>query len=134
MSVYDRTITKVAVAPALLTNGTVNGTAVDRTANGGMRDGMLIVTTGVITDGSHAVALQDSADGSTGWTAVAAGLLQGSAPTVVAANDSTVFEVGFGETRRYVRAVVVTSGATTGGIVGCHIALSSPRYAPVTRP
>lgn len=134
MSLYDRTIIKVSVAPALLTTGTINGTAVDRTANGGMRDGMLVVTTGVVTDGSHAVAVQDSADGSTGWTAVAAGALQGAVPTVVAANDGTVFEVGFGETRRYVRAVVVSSGTTTGGIVGCHFALSSPRYSPVTRP
>lgn len=134
MSLYDKTITKVSVAPALLTTGTLNGTAVDRAINGGMRDGSLIVTTGVITDGSHAVAIQDSADGTTGWTAVAAGALQGAGPTVVAANDGTVFEVGFGETRRYLRAVVVSSGTTTGGIIGCHFALSSPRYAPVSRP
>ncbi|MEV5261752.1 hypothetical protein AB0L02_27395 [Streptomyces anulatus] len=133
MSLYDRTIIKVSAAPAVRTNGTVNGTAIDRAVNGGMRDGMLVVTTGVVTDGSHAVAIQDSADGSTGWAPISAGLLQGSTPTVVAANDSTTFEVGFGETRRFVRAVVVTSGATDGGIVGCHFALSSPRYAPVAR-
>ncbi|MET9705366.1 hypothetical protein [Streptomyces griseus] len=133
MTLYDRTLTKVSLAPAVATNGTLNGTAVDRGVNGGMENAMLVVTTGTVTDGSHAVAIQDSADGSTGWTTVTAGLLQGSAPTVVAANDNTVFEVGIGLTRRYLRAVVVTSGATGGGIVGCHFLLTAPRFAPVAR-
>ena len=64
---------------------------------------------------------------------LAAGLLQGAAPTVVAANDGTVFEVGIGLTRRYLRAVVVTTSATDGGIVGCHFLLNAPRFAPVAR-
>jgi len=133
VTLYDRTLTKVSLAPAVATNGTLNGTAVDRGVNGGMQNAMLVVSTGVVTDGSHAVAIQDSADGSTGWTTVAAGLLQGSAPTVVAANDGTVFEVGIGLTRRYLRAVVVTSSATDGGLIGCHFLLTAPRFAPVAR-
>ncbi|MEU0369102.1 hypothetical protein ABZ070_02360 [Streptomyces sp. NPDC006283] len=133
MSQYDRTLYKVSLAPGAVTDGTDNGTAVDRAVNGGMQDATLIVTTGAVTDGSHAVTVQDSADGTTGWTAVSASLLQGSLPTVVEANDSTVFEVGIGPTRRYLRAVIVTTGATTGGVIGCHFALSAPRYSPVTR-
>lgn len=133
MTLYDNTLTKVSLAPIAVVDGTDNGTAVDRAVNGGMQDAMLVVTTGVVTDGSHAVAIQDSADGSTDWTAVAASALQGTAPTVVAANDGTVFEVGIGATRRYLRAVIVTTGATTGAVIGCHFVLNSPRFAPVTR-
>lgn len=133
MTLYDRTLTKVSLAPIIATNGTLNGTAIDRAVNGGMQNAMLVVSTGVVTDGSHAVAIQDSADGSTGWTAVPVAVLQGTAPTVVAANDSTVFEVGVGLTRRYLRAVVVTTSATDGGLIGCHFLLTAPRFAPVAR-
>ncbi|MFA3877544.1 hypothetical protein ABS735_28360 [Streptomyces sp. MMCC 100] len=133
MSLYDQTLVKVSLAPAALTDGTVNGTAVDRAVNGGMQEAMLVVTTGVVTDGSHAVAIQDSADGSTGWAAVDAGQLTGAAPTVDSADDGAVFEIGVRSTRRYLRAVVVTTGSTTGGIVGAYLVLNSPRYAPVSR-
>ncbi|MFD5670240.1 hypothetical protein ACWHA6_38095 [Streptomyces anthocyanicus] len=133
MSLYDQTLVKVSLAPAAVTDGTANGTAVDRAVNGGMQDAMLVVTTGVVTDGSHAVAVQDSADGSTGWAAVPEAQLTGALPTVDSADDSAVFEVGVRASRRYLRAVVVTTGSTTGGIVGAHIVLNSPRNAPVTR-
>lgn len=133
MSLYDQTLTKVSLAPAAVVDGTDNGTAVDRGANGGMQEAMLVVSAGVVTDGSHAVSVEDSADGSTDWTAVAAAQLQGTPPTVVAANDGTVFEVGIRATRRYVRASIVTTGATTGGIIGCHFVLGAPRVSPVSR-
>ncbi|MBQ0947655.1 hypothetical protein [Streptomyces sp. RK76] len=133
MSLYDQSVVKVSLAPAEVTDGTANGTAVDRGVNGGMQDAMLVVTTGVVTDGSHAVAIQDSANGSTGWAAVDASQLTGAAPTVDNADDGAVFEVGIRSTRRYLRAVVVTTGSTTGAFIGAHIVLSSPRNAPVTR-
>lgn len=133
MSLYDQTLAKVTLAPAEVTNGTANGTAVDRAVNGGMQDAMLVVTAGVVTDGSHAVAIQDSADGSTGWTAVPEAQLTGALPTVDSADDGAVFEVGIRSTRRYLRAVVTTTGSTTGAFIGAHIILNSPRYAPVAR-
>jgi hypothetical protein len=132
MSLYDQTLVKVSLAPLAVVDGTDNGVAVDRAVNGGMQDAMLVVTTGAVTDGSHVVSVEDSADGATDWTAVAAAQLQGSLPTVVAANDSAVFEVGIRSTRRFLRAVIVTTGATTGGIIGAHFALNAPRFAPVS--
>lgn len=133
MSTYDQLLVKHTLGPAARTNGTANGAAVDRAVNGGMQEAVVLVSTGVVTDGSHAVTIEDSADGSTDWVAVAAANLQGSLPTVVAANDDTVLEFGVRSSRRYLRAVVTTSGATTGGIMGVTIALSAPRFAPVTR-
>ncbi len=132
MSTYDLVLAKRTVSPAVLVNGTVNGVAVDRAVNGGMQDAVVIVSTGTITDGSHAVAVQDSADGSTDWTAVAAAQLTGAAPTIVAANDDTVFEVGVRSTRRYVRATVTTTSATSGGAIGVLVALGQPRFAPAS--
>lgn len=133
MSTYDQLLVKHTLGPAARTNGTANGAAVDRAVNGGMQEAVILVSTGVVTDGSHAVTIEDSADGSTGWAAVAAANIQGDLPTVVAANDDTVLEFGVRSSRRYLRAVVTTSGATTGGIMGVTIALGSPRYSPVSR-
>lgn len=133
MSTYNQTLFKRSLSPALRTDGTASGVAVDRAVNGGMQDAVVLISTGTVTDGSHAVAIQDSADGSTDWQAVAAAQLDGSAPTLVAANDDTVYEVGVRSTRRYLRVVAVTTGATTGGLFGAAILLGQPRYAPVTR-
>lgn len=133
MSTYNQTLFKRSLSPALRTDGTASGVAVDRAVNGGMQDAVVLVSTGTVTDGSHAVAIQDSADGSTDWQAVAAAQLDGAAPTLVAANDDTVYEVGVRSTRRYLRVVAVTTGATTGAVFGAAILLGRPRYAPVAR-
>jgi hypothetical protein len=132
MSTFDEVLFKRSLSPASRVNGTANGVAVDRMVNGGMQDAVLVVSTGTITDGSHAVSLEDSDDGSTGWAAVAAAQLQGSLPTIAATDDDTVFEIGVRSTRRFVRAVVVTTGATSGGVFGAAVALGRPRFAPVS--
>ncbi|MFJ8163818.1 hypothetical protein ACIRBY_23225 [Streptomyces sp. NPDC096136] len=131
MSTYNNTSFQRSLSPAARTDGTANGVAVDRAVNGGMQDAVVLISTGTITDGSHAVAIQDSDDGSTGWAPVAAAQLQGSPPTIVAVNDDTVFEVGVLASRRYLRVVVVTSTSTTGGMLAAGVLLGSPRYAPV---
>ncbi|WP_328620720.1 hypothetical protein [Streptomyces sp. NBC_00354] len=131
MSTYNQTLFKRSLSPALRTDGTASGVAVDRAVNGGMQDAVVLVSTGTITDGSHVFAIQDSDDGSTDWQAVPAEQLSAAAPTVVAANDDVVYEVGVAVTRRYLRVVAVTSTATTGGIFSAGILLGAPRYAPV---
>lgn len=132
MSTYDDIVAKKSLSPIARTDGTANGTAVDRVVSGGTGDAVLLVTTGVITDGSHAVKVQESADGSTGWADLAAGNIQGSMPTVVAANDDTMFEVGVRPALRYVRAVATTTGATTGGVFACAFILGRPRVLPIS--
>ncbi|MEW1719781.1 hypothetical protein [Streptomyces sp. NPDC093109] len=130
MSTYNQTLFRRSLSPVARVDGTANGVAVDRAVNGGMQDAVVLVSTGTITDGSHAIAVQDSDDGTTGWQAVPADQLQGAVPTVVAINDDTVFETGVLASRRYLRVVAVTTGSTTGGVFGAGILLGSPRTAP----
>ncbi len=128
-----------SVSPAARVNGTATGSTVDRTLSGGgganewHQSAMVVVQTGTITDGSHAVSVEHSDDGAA-WSAAPATDLQGSAPTILAADDDRVFEVGYIGNKRYLRVVVVTTGATTGGIFGAVIVLGFPLRAPVVRP
>lgn len=131
MSIYDRLLVRHTIGPAVRTDGTHNGAAVDRSVNGGMQDAVVVVSTGVVTDGSHAVTVEDSADGSTGWTAVDSSQLQGELPTVTSTDDDTVFEVGVLSSRQFLRASITTTGATTGGLMAATVALNAPRFSPV---
>jgi hypothetical protein len=125
---FDDVLARRTVSPALRANGTVNGAAVDFSASGGAQSASVVVATGTITDGSHAVAIEDSPDGSTGWAPIPAAQLQGSPPTVVAADDDRVFEVGILRCRGFARVSITTTGATTGGIVGALILLGECRH------
>jgi phosphoribosylamine-glycine ligase len=130
-SLYNLARAKVTLAVALRTNGTVNGTTVDLHENkDASRSAMLVVFSGTITDGSHAVTLQESDDGSA-WSAVAAADLQGSVPTITATDDDKVFELGYLGSKRYLRASVTTSGATTGGTFGALLVRAFPRRPPI---
>jgi phosphoribosylamine-glycine ligase len=132
-SLYNLARAKATLAVALRTNGTVNGTTVDLHENkDASRSAMAIVFSGTITDGSHAITLQESDDGSA-WSAVAAADLQGSAPTITATDDDKVFELGYAGSKRYLRAVATTSGSTTGGTFGAVILRGFPRRTPIAR-
>lgn len=107
-----------------------NGTGVDRAASGAMyQDAMVVVHTGTITDGTHAVDIQESDDNSA-WNSVAASELQGAEPSIVAADDDKVFIVGYKGTKRYLRVAITASGTTTGGVYGATVVLANPRNAP----
>ncbi|MFJ2477114.1 hypothetical protein ACIOWI_29770 [Streptomyces sp. NPDC087659] len=127
-SVYKKSKSVMALTSGARVNGTVNGTTVDRFQSTGpeYRTLMFVITTGVITDGSHAFTVQDSDDGTT-WGSAAASDVQGTAPTVLSANDDTVFDVGYTGAKRYARLQVVTSGATTGGIFSAAAVLYGTR-------
>jgi hypothetical protein len=120
------------LAIAARTNGTVNGTAVDRYAGGaGFQDALVVIHTGTLTDGVHTFELQDSDDG-TNFDPVADEFLQGTEPaTVAASDDNKIFLVGYKGIRQYLRVSVTTTGATTGGVFGAQVVLASPRVAPV---
>lgn len=131
-SLYNTARAKATLAVALRTNGTVNGTTVDLHENkDASRSAMLVVHTGTITDGSHAVILQESDDNSA-WGTVAAADLQGSAPTIVSTDDDVLFELGYKGSKRYLRASVTTSGATTGGTFGAVILRGFVRRQPIS--
>ncbi|MER7807918.1 hypothetical protein [Streptomyces sp900116325] len=108
-----------------------NGTGVDRATNGSMfQDAMVVVHTGVITDGTHAIDVQESDDNSA-WVSVAASELQGSEPTIAAADDNKLFVIGYKGQKRYLRVVLTAAGTTSGGTLGATVLLANPRVAPV---
>jgi hypothetical protein len=133
-TLYNNCLVKPALPSAARTNAVVNGTTVDvGVFANDFRTVMFIVSTATITDGSHAFTMQDSPDGTT-WTAVPAAKRQGSLPTVVAADDDTLFTFGYVvDTNQYVRLVVTTTGATTGGVFSAVAVMSEGTFAPVAR-
>jgi hypothetical protein len=133
-TLYNSCLTQTAFTSATRTNGTVNGATVDLGVFGNdFRTVLFVVSTGTITDGSHAITMQDSPDG-TNWTTVPAAARQGSLPTIVAANDDTLFEFGYiVGTNQYVRLVATTTGATGGGVYSAVAVLSGAGTSPVAR-
>lgn len=131
--IYSNVLVKASLNIAARTDGTVNGTGVDRNEDGcAFQDALVVIHTGTITDGTHTMEVQDSDDNTT-FAAVTDTYLTGAEPAVVAANDNVVYEIRYTGRKRYLRVVAVTTGATTGGIFGATVALSNPRVAPVTR-
>lgn len=134
-TIYSHARSRPSLSPATRTNGTANGVAVDinyQLAN--YRSAMLVVTTGTVTDGSHAITVQDSVDGSAGWVNLAADQLQGSPPTITGTDDDRTFDVGVvpNPARPFLRAVATTSGATTGGIFDAVFVLGQAASTPVS--
>ena len=100
MNLYDNVLVQRTLAPAART-ATANGTTVDRAADGARyQDALVVIDAGVVTDGTHTFAVQESADGSS-WSAVADADLQGTEPAVTSANDDTVYEIGYLGGARY---------------------------------
>lgn len=133
-TLYSHSLVRVALTSATRTNGTVNGTTVDLGVFGNdFRSVLFVVMTGTVTDGSHAITVQDSPDGSA-WAAADSASVQGSLPTITGTNDDTVFEIGYiVGTKQYVRLVAATSGATTGGVFSAVAVLGGASSNPVAR-
>lgn len=129
---YNNLLVKQSLVPAART-ASANGTAVDRDEDSLMyQDALVVVTCGTITDGTHTIEVQDSADNST-WAAVADSFLQGTEPAIGGSDDNGTFEIGYLGDKRYLRVVVTAAGTTTGGVYGAAVVLSNPRIAPVVR-
>lgn len=130
---YNSLLVKPTLAVATRTNGTVNGTAVDRAEDNSMyQSAVVLVHAGTITDATHTIEVQDSDDGTT-FTAVADELLQGAEPAIGASDDNKLYEIGYLGAKRYLRAAVTTAGATSGGTYGAVVVLGDPRVAPAVR-
>jgi hypothetical protein len=129
----DDTSARVSIVPLLRSaNAAVNGTGVDLTGTGNFfRSAMLLVIAGAITDGTHTFKLQESDDNSS-FSDVAAGDLSGSLTAVTTANASSVQRQSYTGSKRYLRAVVTTAGATTGGNTAAVIIMGSGSGAAVT--
>ncbi|MFF4417489.1 hypothetical protein ACFYY8_33610 [Streptosporangium sp. NPDC001559] len=131
-TVYNSVKVVQVIAPgAQRTNGAVNGTAVDRLQAGvWFRSAMIVVHSGAITDGTHTVTVEES-DNGTDWTAVATADLQGAPPAIGGSDDNKLWEIGYVGSKRYIRPVLTTATATTGGYVDALVLLG---VRPVQRP
>lgn len=114
-----------SIAPAAHT-ASANGSSVDRAQTSNAFQSVAVVAyAGTITDGDHAITVEESDDDST-WTEVAAADLQGDLPTF---SDSEAGEhtIGYFGRKRFVRAVTTVSGATSGGVYGALVVLGHAR-------
>ncbi|MEU5111709.1 hypothetical protein AB0G64_09435 [Streptomyces longwoodensis] len=115
-----------------------NGTSVDRKLSGASgtnewhSSAMLLVHTGAITDGTHAITLEVSDDNSS-WAAADPADLQGALPSIGSADDDKVYEIGYTGNKRYLRAVTTVSGTTSGGVYGATVLLGFPNTLPISR-
>lgn len=134
ITTYNNTLAVLALASATRTNGAANGAAVDTNQfNNNCRDVAFVITTGTITDGSVAVTVEESDQSGSGFAAVDSSRLLGSLPTIAATDDDTVKSFGVRPTKRYVRIVATTSGATTGGVFSAVAVLGNGSLHPVAR-
>lgn len=111
---------RISVAASLqfaARTATTNGATVDLK---GYQSAVFVVHTGVMTDGTHTIDLQESDDDST-WTSVAAADIIGTEPALVLTDDNVIETAGYGGSKRYVRAISTVSGTTTGGVYGAYV-------------
>lgn len=125
--IYSKARAVTSLAPAVRTTGAATGSAVQW---GDCQSVMAIITAATLADGSHVVELQDSDDNSS-WSAVADAYLIGSEPTITTSNDEAIHEVGYKGSKRYVRVVITSTGATTGGVIGASFLKADPYQAPL---
>lgn len=106
-----------SIDPAVITSDT-NGAAVDLADYHAATVAFTFGESGDTLSGSVYAEgrIEESADGSTGWTAVADADLRGTEPTVDdAAEDDATYLVGYVGSERYIRAVIDVTGTHTNG-------------------
>lgn len=111
-------------APAAQT-ASANGATVDR-QNGGdnFQTALIEVSIGAWTDGTHDFVVEESDDGSS-WSAVAAGDLDGTLPTIsdASTDDSVNDSVEYTGDEQFVRVNTSIAGATVGAVYGVNVVL-----------
>lgn len=125
---HDKSIASVqAIAPAAKTTTTTTS-GVDLA---GFESVAVILSAGVITDGTHTPKLQDSPDNST-WTDVAAANQSGTLTALTSgAGGSANQEVGYLGTQRYLRFVMTVTGSpSTGGVYAVNVIKAGARTLP----
>ncbi|QTI79013.1 hypothetical protein IAI58_15465 [Roseomonas marmotae] len=124
-----RNLSPVLPLPPAARIANTNGNAVDLL---GFGTAAVFVTFGAWTDGTHTPKLQESDNGSTGWTDVAAIDMAGSFSAVSsAAGQNAVQRASYIGNKRFIRPVLTVASATTGAIVGVHVVRGNPTAAPV---
>jgi hypothetical protein len=115
-----------SIVPAARNAGAaVNGTGVDLQGYGGA---LVVFTAGAVTDGTHTPKVQESDDNSS-FSDVAAGDLYGTALVAMTANS--IQRISYLGTKRYIRPVITTAGATTGALTSAAVVRGLPAAAPL---
>lgn len=115
-----------SLVPAARTNGTANGTGADLA---GYESATVLFPTGAVTDGTHTPKVQESDDNSI-FTDVATADLVGTALVALTANS--VQRIGYRGTKRYIRPVITTAGATTGAVCSAQVLRGHPHQVPTS--
>jgi hypothetical protein len=121
-------LAKQTIRPQSIGVGTLNGLAVDAQS---FDEAMVVLDVGTLTTGSLTVTVEESVDGSTGWTAVAGAAFA----AVTSANDEAVY-VGTitleGSRKRFLRAVAVVATAACLDAITIHLGrpVSLPAQTP----
>lgn len=116
-----------ALAPAART-ASANGSAIDLQ---GYDSATVVFATGAWTDGTHTPKIQESDDGSTNWTDVAAGdLVLAFSAVSSSAGQNAVQRQGYVGYKRYIRPVLTISGATTGMLSSASVIRGRSIYKP----
>lgn len=126
--INDQVDSALSLSPAARVNGTFNGTSIDLR---GYDSAMMVFNFGAYTDGVHTPALQHSDDGSSFVAVTAAEMNGGLAAVSSGAGANTTQRVGYGGIKRYVRASLVITGATTGALSEASIVRGDPRSMPL---
>ncbi len=93
----------------------------------GFESAVAAFVVGTVTDGTHTPSVEESDDDST-WSTVAAADLLG---TLANLASNTNQRVGYRGAKRYLRAVLTVSGATTGAEVAAVIVRGNAAQRPI---
>lgn len=117
----------VGIVPAGNRTTTTTGTGVDLA---GYRSAAIVLVPAAITDGTHTPTLEESDASGSDYTAVAAANMSG---TLAALAASTIQEVSYLGSKRYIRVVITVTGSpSTGGIYAAVIVRGDPVTGPAT--
>lgn len=131
MPIYDNTVARRSVSPAVVTNGTINGAAVNL-GSYGSESAIAVINVGTVTDGTHTTSIEESDTGTGSWSAIPVGRLTAAMPVVNVAASNTIIEIGVTPLKAFVRIVVVTTAATTGGLLSGLVICGDPGNVPVS--
>lgn len=113
------------------TNTTTAGNEIDTQ---GFDSLTLLPFTGVLTDGDYTLLIEETDESGSGYTAVADDDLtvtEASVSFTDDADDNVVNKIGYIGSKRFVKVSIVSTGTSSGAILGCLAVLGHPSIAPV---
>jgi hypothetical protein len=124
---------QVALAPqAITSDATTNGEWID---TAGYDSLTFLLATGALTDGDYTPVIEeaDAADYSDAAAVADAGLTKTEASAAFTADgdDKATSKIGYIGSKRYVRLSVVSTGTTSGALIGALAVLGHPSHAPI---